>query len=105
MTAKDKQFYLLVLLTIATPDPLPADVPQVPGIDLGQRYLATLTTPDNHTQFYSGKQVRVKADHYARVQKRLQRKGTRSATRRRIALSQRERRFKLSQNHLISKQI
>ena len=86
-----KRFYLLVSLTIETPDPLPADVIQVLGIDLGQRYLATLTTPDNQTQFYSGKQVRAKADHYARIQKRLQRQGTRSATRRRIALSQRER--------------
>jgi putative transposase len=83
-----KRFYLLVSLTIETPDPLPADVPQVLGIDLGQRYLATLTTPGNHTQFYSGKQVRATADHYARIQKRLQRKGTRSATRRRLALSQ-----------------
>ena len=33
-------------LTITTPDPTPAAVPQVVGIDLGQRYLATLTTPD-----------------------------------------------------------
>ena len=100
-----KRFYLLVSLTIETPDPTPADVPQVVGIDLGQRYLATLTTPENHTHFYSGKQVRAKADHYARIQKRLQRKGTRSATRRRIALSQRERRFKLSSNHTLAKQI
>ena len=99
------RFYLLVSLTITTPDPTPAASSQVLGVDLGQRYLATLTTPQNQTQFYSGKQVRAKADHYARLQKRLQRKGTRSATRRRIALSQRERRFKLSCNHTISKHI
>ena len=100
-----KRFYLLVSLTITTPDPTPADVAQVVGIDLGQRYLATLTTPQNHTQFYSGKQVRATADHYARIQQRLQRKGTRSATRRRIALGQRERRFQLSTNHTIAKHI
>jgi IS605 OrfB family transposase len=94
-----------VSLTLETSDPAPADLAQVLGIDLGQRYLATLTTPDNHTQFYTGKQVRATADHYARIQKRLQRKGTRSATRRRLALSQRERRLKLSTNHCISKQI
>ena len=46
--------------------------------------------------------MRAKADHYARVQKRLQRKGTRSATRRRIAIGQRERRLKLNTNHTIS---
>ena len=75
------------------------------GIDLGQRYLAAVTTPENHTQFYPGKQVRTKADHYARLQRRLQRKGTRSATRRRIAMHQRERRFQLSTNHTIAKHI
>ena len=100
-----KHFYLLVSLTITTPDPTPADLSQILGVDLGQRYLATVTTPRNQTQFYSGKQVRAKADHYARLQKRLQRKGTRSATRRRIAMGQRERRFKLSTNHTIAKQI
>ena len=98
-------FSLLVSLAIDTPDPTPAALSEVVGIDLGQRYLATITTPENHTQFYTGKQVRAKADHYARLQKRLQRKGTRSATRRRIATGQRERRFKLSTNHTIAKQI
>jgi putative transposase len=82
------RFYLLVSLTIETSDPTPADLSQVVGIDLGQRYLATLTTPGNQTQFYSGKQGRATVDHYARIQKRLRRKGTRSATRRRLALSQ-----------------
>src|ERR1051326_8712603 len=99
------RFSLLVSFAIETPDPTPTALAEVVGIDLGQRYLATVTTPENHTQFYSGKQVRAKADHYARVQQRLQRKGTRSATRRRIAIGQRERRFKLSTNHTIAKQI
>ena len=100
-----KRSYLLVSLTMDIPDPLPVVVPWVLAIDLGQRYLAVLTTPDNHTQFYAGKQVRATADHYAHIQKRLQHKGTRSATRRRLALSQRERRLQLSINHRISKQI
>src|SRR5215472_35540 len=47
------RFSLLVSLTLETSDPPPADLAQVVGIDLGQRYLATLTTPDNQTQFYS----------------------------------------------------
>jgi putative transposase len=46
-----------------------------------------------------------KADHCARLQKRLQRKGTRSATRRRVILGQRERRLKLNTNHTITKHI
>jgi IS605 OrfB family transposase len=100
-----KRFYLLVSLTIVTPDPIPATLSEVVGVDLGQRYLAALTTPENHSQFYSGKQVRAKADHSARVQQRLQRNDIRMATRRRIAMGQRERRFKLSTNHRIAKQI
>jgi IS605 OrfB family transposase len=100
-----QRFFLLVSLTLQTPDPTPEDQHQVLGVDVGQRYLATIARLDNGAQFYSGKEVRAKADHYARLQKRLQRKGTRSATRRRIALSQRERRLKLNTNHTISKRI
>ena len=81
------------------------EMPQVLGVDVGQRYLATVATLDNGAQFSSGKEIRAEADHYARVQKRLQRKGTRSATRRRIAIGQRERRLKLNTNHTISKRI
>src|SRR5207245_7155555 len=46
-----------------------------------------------------------RAYHYARLQKRLQKKGTRSATRRMIATSGRERRLKLQVNHTIAKSI
>jgi putative transposase len=100
-----KRFYLLVSLTVETPDPTPESHTSIVGVDVGQRYLATVATLDNGAQFYSGKEIRAKADHYARIQKRLQRKGTRSATRRRIAIGQRERRLQLNTNHTISKHI
>ena len=100
-----KRFYLLVALSIETLDPTPETHTRVVGVDVGQRYLATVATLDHGTQFYSGKQVRNQADHYARLQTRLQRKGTRSATRRRIAIGQRERQLKLNTNHTISKHI
>ena len=100
-----KHFYLLVSFTIETPDPTPEDHRQMVGVDVGSRYLATVATLGNGAQFYSGKEVRSQADHYARLQKRLQQKGTRAATRRRLALSQRERRLKLNTNHTIAKQI
>ena len=100
-----KRFYLLIALTIQTPDPAPESHTCMVGVDVGQRYLAAVATLDNGAQFYSGKEIRAKADHYARLQKRLQRKGTRSATRRRIAIGQRERRLKLNENHRISKRI
>jgi putative transposase len=66
-----KHFSLLVSLSVEVPDPTPASVGQIAGIDVGQRYLATVTTPNNHSQFYSGKQVRAKADQVAHLQKRL----------------------------------
>jgi putative transposase len=98
-----KQYYLLVSLELDLPDPTPETLPNVVGIDVGTRYLAVTAIPTNKSSFYSGKRVRAKADHYARIQKRLQKKGTRSATRRKIAMSGRERRLKLQTNHTIAK--
>src|SRR5713226_2041705 len=100
-----KQFYLLVSLELDIPDPTPETLPDVVGVDVGMRYLATTTTMTNQGHFYPGNRVRAKADHFARLQKRLQQKGTRSATRRKIAMSGRERRLKLQTNHRIAKQI
>src|SRR5213079_422092 len=53
----------------------------------------------------TGKKVVPKANHYARLRKHLQKKGTRSATRRLVAISGRERRLKQDANHVVSKRI
>src|SRR5215469_11369915 len=100
-----KQYYLLVSLELDIPDPTPETLSTVVGVDVGTRYLAVTATLTNDSSFYSGKRVRARADHYARLQKRLQKKGTRSATRRKIAMSGRERRLKLQTNHTIAKSI
>src|SRR2546421_11906370 len=100
-----KQFYLLVCLQVEVEDPTPETHHQVVGVDVGQRYLAVAATPKNTATFYSGKQVRAKADHYARLRKRLQKKGTRSATRRLVVISGRERRLKQDTNHTLSRRI
>jgi putative transposase len=100
-----KQFYLLVSLEVEVAEPTPETHHQVVGVDVGQRYLAVTATPKHDASFYSGKQVRAKADHYARLRKRLQQKGTRSATRRLVVISGRERRLKQERNHLISRRI
>ncbi len=100
-----KQFYLLISLEIARAEPTPQDHAHVVGVDVGQRYLAVSTDTEQHSHFYSGKAVRAKADHYARLRKRLQKKGTRSATRRMIVISGRERRLKQDRNHRISRRI
>jgi putative transposase len=100
-----KQFYLLVSLERAQPDAPPEQQRQVVGVDVGVRYLAVTTTTTNESQFFSGKQIRARADHYARLRKRLQKKGTRSATRKLVAISGRERRLKADANHVIAKRI
>jgi IS605 OrfB family transposase len=100
-----KQFYLLVSLQVSVVDPAPQSHQSIVGVDVGQRYLAVATDTLNRTAFYTGKAVRATADHYARLRMRLQHKGTRSATRRLIVLTGRERRLKQACNHVISRGI
>jgi len=100
-----KRFYLLVSLTISIPDPTPTQLPDVVGIDVGIRYLAVTSTSTGKASFHPGKRIRHRANHYARLRKRLQHKGTRGAKRRVRRIEQRERRLKLQANHLIAKQI
>ena len=100
-----KQFYLLVSLEREMPEPTPPTYRTVVGVDVGIRYLAVTSTMKGACTFYSGKQCVPKANHYARLRKRLHRKGTRSATRRLGALRGRERRLKQDANHVVSKRI
>ncbi|GER89378.1 transposase [Dictyobacter vulcani] len=100
-----KTFYLLVSLEIKTADPTPDTHTGIAGVDVGVRYLAVTSDMKGACTFYSGKQMVPKANHYARLRKRLQKKGTRSATRRLVAMSGRERRLKLDTNHRVSKRI
>ena len=100
-----KQFYLLISLEVEVADPTPQSHQHVIGVDVGQRYLAVVARLDNSASFSSGKEVRAKADHYARLSKRLQKKGTRGATRRLVVIAGRERRLKQDRNHVLSRQI
>jgi putative transposase len=59
----------------------------------------------NHAAFFPGAQLRAQADHYARLRKRLQHKGTRSATRRLVVIAGRERRLKHERHQSISRQL
>ena len=92
-------------MEVEVPDLTPADINRVVGVDVGQRYVAVATDTRNKSRFFSGKEVRHKASRYVKARKSLQRKGTRSATRRLVALSRRERRFIADTNHCIAKQV
>src|SRR6266516_990020 len=100
-----KQFYLLISLEVETADPTPESQTSVVGVDVGMRYLAVSSSMKGEPTFHSGKSVVSKSNHYARLRKRLQKKGTRCATRRLRAMSRRERRLKQDANHVVSKRI
>ena len=100
-----KQFYLLVSLEVEVAEPTSASHTSVVGVDVGIRYLAVTATIRGEQSFHSGKRIIAKANHYARLRKRLQKKGTRSATRRLVVISGRERRLKADANHVVSKRI
>jgi putative transposase len=100
-----KTFYFLVSLSIDVSEPTCEQFTEVVGVDVGIRYLAVTSTSTGKAGFHPGKRVRHKANHYARLRKRLQKKGTRGAKRRLRRIEQRERRLKMQANHTIAKQI
>src|SRR5947209_1444976 len=100
-----KQFSLLVTLEVEGASPTPETHKQVVGVDVGIRYLAVTSTTKGECTFHSGKSLVPKANHYARLRKRLMHKGTRSATRKLVQISRRERRLKQDANHVVSKRI
>ncbi|MGQ4647349.1 RNA-guided endonuclease TnpB family protein [Lyngbya aestuarii] len=100
-----KTYYLLVSMEVEIPELTPNNINRVIGVDVGQRYIAVAADTRNKAQFFSGKQVRHKASRYVKARRSLQRKGTRSATKRLVALSGRERRFIADTNHCIAKQV
>jgi IS605 OrfB family transposase len=63
------------------------------------------STSTGKAGFHPGKRTRHKANHYARLRKRLQQKGTRGAKRRLRRIEQRERRLKMQANHTLATQI
>ena len=92
-------------MNLDVPELKPEDIKQIKGVDVGQRYLAVVTNTQNQTQFFSGKRIRHHANKYYKARKTLQQKGTRSAKKRLISRSVRERRFTAAVNHQISKKI
>jgi len=101
----NKTFYLIVSLEVETANPSPDLQTRVVGLDVGIRYFAVTADTRGGCSFHAGKRVVAHANHFARLRKRLQKKGTRAATRRLVAVSGRERRFKQDATHVVSKRI
>lgn len=75
------------------------------GVDIGQKYLAVATSIDDKVKFFGGGKLKNRKDHYQRVRRGLQKKGTRSSRKVLKRLSGRERRFQTNANHIISKRL
>lgn len=100
-----KQYFLLVPLEIELPDHDPMTHKQVVGVDVGMRYFAVANSTSNKALFKSGKATLRKAERFQKARKSLQQKGTRSAVRRLVALSGRERRFIADTNSQVASEI
>ena len=100
-----KQYYLIVTLNVDLPNPQPKQHPSIVGVDVGQRYHFVATDMNGQSLFEKGAATRQKKDQFARTKKSLQRKGTRSATRRLVDINGRERRFIANRNHTLAKML
>ena len=100
-----KQYFLIVALSVELPDSVPADHKTVVGVDVGQRYHFVATDTNGRSLFEKGAATRQEKDRFVRARRSLQRKGTRSATRRLVLLSGRERRFVADRNHVLSRRL
>jgi putative transposase len=92
-------FYLLAVCEV--PEPTPADVDDVLGVDFGVVKLAT----DSDGETFSGEKVEARRRWYADRRSTLQKVGTRSAKRKLMKMSGRQRRFQADANHCISKRL
>ena len=95
-----KSFYLCVTVeTDKVPEPTPGT--GVLGIDRGINNIAVTSA----NQFFNSKAINNVRGRYSYLRKQLRSKGTRSAKRKLIELSGRERRFEADVNHQIAKEI
>ena len=96
---KNGEYYFHI--TIEVEEPPTKEVQEAIGVDLGIKNLATTSDGD----CFSGKQVEGNRLRYERLRAELQAKGTLSAKKHLKRVSGKERRFKSSVNHLISRRI
>ena len=93
------QCYLAVVIDVPEPPPLQPD--DGLGVDLGIVHIAA----DSDGQTYSGGQVNGRRQRHAKLRQRLQKKGTKSATRLLKKRRRKEQRFATNENHRIAKQV
>lgn len=100
-----KQYFLLVSIEVPLVEVDMNKCAKVKGVDVGQRNLAVTQDNNGNVEFFKGKETIHKANKITNKRKELRKKGTRSATKKVVAMSKRERRLKAQINHNISKKI
>lgn len=102
MVGIDRNNRVFVNLVFECDEEVPErDNGKIVGIDRGVYCIASTS----EGEYYGAKDVRRVKRKYSHVRSELQEKGTRSAKRRLLALSGREKRFVQDQNHCISKKL
>lgn len=96
---RDGGYFLHVQLTDEAPEPVP--VRSVLGVDLGRRRVAV----DSDGTIHEAAEVDRIRDHYPKVRRSAQSKGTKGAKRLLKRLSGREKRHQRAVNHVISRRI
>jgi IS605 OrfB family transposase len=100
---KDGKYYLLISINLDVPDFDKTKTTNVVGVDRGLNFLAVSTDSNDKTNFYSGKRIKEKRNHYKRLRKHLQQIGTSSSRRKLKSIGNRENRFVNDVNHCIAK--
>lgn len=100
MLKGDGRVFLLIPVTIAVA--CPDKTSDVVGIDRGIRQIA-VSYDGKQTRIYSGRKVKNRRAHFARLRKGLQQKKTPSARRRLKAIGHRENSWMHDVNHCVSK--
>lgn len=96
---RDGNFYLFA--TCNMEEPLPDEVEEHLGVDLGIKNIAT----DSDGAIYSGGQVNGLRKRHAKLRQKLQKKGTKAAKRLLKKRRRKESRFAKNVNHIISKRL
>lgn len=96
---RDGTYYLHVQLTDEAPEPI--ETTGTLGVDLGQRRVAV----DSDGTIHEATETKRVRDHYPKVRRSAQRKGTKGSKRLLKRLSRRERKHAAHINHVISRRI
>lgn len=96
---RDGRYYLHVQLTDEAPEPI--ETTGTLGVDLGRRRVAV----DSDGEIFEATEINRVRDHYPKVRRSVQSKGTKGAKRLLKRLSGRERKHSAHINHVISRRI